>query len=215
MEEKIQSLKDLQKASKKGLASLYPDHAQIMVGMSSCGLGSGAKEVFWKILDEKVKYSLDTTAVYTGCLGYCQKEPLVDISLPGMPRVVYGEITPDKVAELISAVAAGKVKTEWALGRIDQIDHLDGSRHFYAKSGNGVNGVPLLYELPFYRKQMRIALRNCGFANHESIEEYIARGGYFALYKALHELQPLQVIEETKQSGLRGRVGAGLTNARQ
>ena len=61
----------------------------------------------------------------------------------------------------------------------------------------------------FYRKQLRIALRNCGFINPENIDEYIARDGYAALGKCLSELSPSEVIDTIKKSGLRGRGGAG------
>ena len=69
--------------------------------------------------------------------------------------------------------------------------------------------VPFYKDIPFYSKQLRIALRNCGLIDPESIEEYIARDGYAALGKALTEMTPEQVIEEVKRSGLRGRGGAG------
>jgi NADP-reducing hydrogenase subunit HndB len=92
MSEKIIQKKDLDKVREKGLGSLYPDKPQILVGMSSCGIGSGAIDVFWKIIDESTKRSLDAISVNTGCLGYCQKEPLVDVAIPGLPRVVYGGI---------------------------------------------------------------------------------------------------------------------------
>ena len=69
--------------------------------------------------------------------------------------------------------------------------------------------IPLFGEVPFFRQQKRIVLRNCGVINPDSIDEYIGRGGYFALHKVLKELSPEQVIEEVKASGLRGRGGAG------
>jgi NADH:ubiquinone oxidoreductase subunit F (NADH-binding)/NAD-dependent dihydropyrimidine dehydrogenase PreA subunit len=73
----------------------------------------------------------------------------------------------------------------------------------------GVDGTPHYHQIPFYSKQLKIALRNCGFINPDRIEEYIARGGYFSLYKALFEMKPEEIIEEVKRSGLRGRGGAG------
>ena len=70
---------------------------------------------------------------------------------------------------------------------------------------------PAYQELPFFKKQRKIALRNCGFINPEIIEEYIGRGGYKALYQVLKKMSPDEVIAEVKKSGLRGRGGAGFS----
>jgi NADH:ubiquinone oxidoreductase subunit F (NADH-binding) len=80
-------------------------------------------------------------------------------------------------------------------------------------SGNGkpIEGLPAYDELPFYTKQVRIALRNCGIIDPESIEEYLASGGYGGLSKVLFEMSQEDVIEELKDSGLRGRGGAGFS----
>ncbi len=72
-----------------------------------------------------------------------------------------------------------------------------------------MDGTPHYHQVPFYSKQFKIALRNCGFINPDLIDEYIARGGYFSLYKALLNMKPEEIIEEIKRSGLRGRGGAG------
>ena len=69
--------------------------------------------------------------------------------------------------------------------------------------------VPAFDDVPFFKQQKRIVLRNCGIINPDSIDEYVARGGYFTLHKVLKELSPQQVIDEVKASGLRGRGGAG------
>jgi len=71
------------------------------------------------------------------------------------------------------------------------------------------NDVQTYREMPFYKKQFRVALRNCGVVDPEVIEEYIARDGYEALAKVLYEMTPEQVISEIKISGLRGRGGGG------
>ncbi|MBN1503727.1 MAG: NADH-quinone oxidoreductase subunit NuoF, partial [Candidatus Eisenbacteria bacterium] len=72
-----------------------------------------------------------------------------------------------------------------------------------------LSDVPAFETIPFFKKQMRIVLRNCGIISPDSIDEYIARGGYFTLFKVLNELTPEKVIQEVKTSGLRGRGGAG------
>jgi NADH:ubiquinone oxidoreductase subunit F (NADH-binding)/NAD-dependent dihydropyrimidine dehydrogenase PreA subunit len=88
---------------------------------------------------------------------------------------------------------------------------LDGKVKDYSilHTPGGIDGTPHYHQIPFYSKQLKIALRNCGFINPDSLEEYVARGGYFSLYKALFEMKPEEIIEEVKRSGLRGRGGAG------
>ncbi len=102
--------------------------------------------------------------------------------------------------------------TDNVLCRIDQEDFLvEGTTRPYANPHPPElpGEIPKYEELPFFKKQVKIALRNCGFINPERIEEYIARGGYAALHKVLTTMTPEEVIAEVKASGLRGRGGAG------
>ena len=73
----------------------------------------------------------------------------------------------------------------------------------------GLEGVPYLEDIPFYSPQLKIALRNCGYVDPDRIEEYMARGGYLALFKCLQELTPAEIVKIVKESGLRGRGGGG------
>ena len=201
---------DLEMLRQKGLDSLYPEKTKIMVGMSTCGIASGAKEVYWKFVDGLTKKSKDAIVVPTGCIGYCQMEPLVDVSIPGLPRTVYSHIDVDKADELLKTVVAGQIKAEWVLGKIDSIESpLVKEAHDYPNTRENENNLPNLFEIPFYKKQIKIALRNCGFINPDSMEEYVARGGYAALFKVLTKMNPKKVIQEVKDSGLRGRGGGG------
>ena len=135
-------------------------------------------------------------ASISGCFGFCEKGPIVKI-FPD--DVFYVQVKPDDVPEIIE-------------------EHIM----------NGQRVKRLLYEEPvlkqkvetqhamsFYRKQQRIALRNCGLINPEDIEEYLATGGYGALGKALTEMTPEAVIDVMKRSGLRGRGGAGFPTGRK
>jgi NADH:ubiquinone oxidoreductase subunit F (NADH-binding) len=80
---------------------------------------------------------------------------------------------------------------------------VDGKAKDYSilRAPSGVDGTPLYHQIPFYGKQLKIALRNCGFIDPDSIEEYVARGGYFSLSKALFEMKPEAIIEEVKAQG--------------
>jgi len=208
MSKKITSLKDLDELREEGLKSLYPDKTKIMVGMATCGLASGAKEVFDILCQEIKKTGLDVKLNSTGCLGYCQKEPLVDVIKPGWPRIIYQEVDGEKAQKLIENLAQGKIWKESILAKMEEDEFLilDEKKKYLFDPNTGLNGVPSYFELPFYHKQLRIATRNCGFIDPASLVEYIARGGYYSLYKALTEYKPEEVIEEIIRSGLRGRM---------
>jgi NADP-reducing hydrogenase subunit HndB len=92
---------------------------QIIIGMGTCGIAAGAREVLMAIMEEIRKRNLNVIIKQTGCIGMCEKEVLVDIVLPGQPRITYGNVTPDKVAKLISEhIVNGRVVADWAIGKI-------------------------------------------------------------------------------------------------
>ena len=94
---------------------------------------------------------------------------------------------------------------ETVLCKIEEWDHLTG----HLKYGTGLPDVPDWHAVPFFVRQVKIVLRNCGLINPDDIEEYVAVGGYQALYKVLIDQNPAAVIEQIKASKLRGRGGAG------
>ena len=209
---KITSLEQLKEIKEQGLALTYPDKIKIMVGMATCGISAGADKV-WKALEEKIaELKLDAVLEKTGCIGFCQKEPLVDVVYPKKVRVSYQAMTPQKAEALVEAIKNGEVFQDNTLCRIDQEEFLvEGTSRPYANPHPPElpGEIPKYEQLPFFKKQVKIALRNCGFINPERIEEYIARGGYTTLHKVLTGMSPEQVIAEVKASGLRGRGGAG------
>jgi len=209
---KIRNLKDLQRAKEYGLRSLYPDRVKIAVGMATCGLATGAREVYEAISQAVEQQGLSAMVTQTGCLGFCQREPLVDVLVPGKPRVFYAEMSPDKAAALVAELAQGRLPEDNALACMIREEYILENRWYdYPLNGGAsqVGAVPFYQNLPFFARQRKIVLRNCGFMDPRKIEEYIARGGYFSLYKALKEMRPEDVIEAIIKSGLRGRGGAG------
>ena len=126
----------------------------------------------------------------TGCFGFCEKGPVVKI-LPD--NTFYVRVTPDDAEELINEHIVKGRKVERLL-----YEHPE-TKEKVSDSKN----------MDFYKKQLRIALRNCGMIDPSNIEEYIARDGYHALGKALTEMTSQDVINEIKESGLRGRGGGG------
>ncbi|MGI9953475.1 NADH-quinone oxidoreductase subunit NuoF [Moorellaceae bacterium AZ2] len=192
----IKSLEELQEFKASELEAIQSQEAaakaKIVVGMGTCGIAAGAREVMNAILDEVAKRQLTGVAVsQTSCIGLCAQEPLVDVILPGQPKVTYGKVDATKAREIVVRhVVDGNIVTEWVVNR----------------QGDAIRPHT---ELPFFKHQVRIALRNCGIINPESIEEYIVRDGYLALAKVLTEMKPAEVIDVIKKSGLRGRGGGG------
>ena len=159
------------------------------------GTGCRASEsdlIFQKLGQEIKKRGLDkeVQVVKTGCFGFCEKGPIVKF----MPdNTFYVHVSPSDAEVLIEEhVVKGR--------RVERLLYTD------PKSGETICDSK---HMGFYRKQIRIALRNSGFIDPENIEEYIAREGYEALGKVLLGMSPEEVIDEVKRSGLRGRGGGG------
>jgi len=163
----------------------------LVCGGTGCK-ASGSKEVQARFHEELKAKGLDNEVmvVETGCHGFCENGPLVIVFPEG---TFYVRVQPDDVKEI--------VENHLYKGRIVE-------RLLY-KEPVSQESIPTYQEIPFYKKQHRRVLANCGAINPEKIEEYIAKDGYAALAKALTEMTQQQVIDEVKKSGLRGRGGAG------
>ena len=207
---KVCTCSDLETLHAEGLSTLHPSKPRISVGMATCGLATGAAAVYDALQDEATARGLDLMLIATGCLGYCQQEPLVDVRVPDQGHVLYARVTPDRARELVAALAAGELPTEGALAVIPE-----GKTSEVSETSEVLAGLPLLNELPFYARQHKIVLRNSGLIDPTSIEEYIARGGYQAFVLAMLDLIPQEVIDEVLRSGLRGRGGAGFPTGRK
>jgi NADH:ubiquinone oxidoreductase subunit F (NADH-binding)/NAD-dependent dihydropyrimidine dehydrogenase PreA subunit/(2Fe-2S) ferredoxin len=203
----VRTRSDLENLRAEGLAILYPATTRISVGMATCGLATGAGVVLEALREEAAVRSLDIVLVGTGCLGYCQEEPLVDVRVPGRDRLLYARMTPRRARDLVAALAEGELPTGEALAIIPE----EGAMPSY---GPGQT-LPLLTQLPFYRQQQKVILRNCGLIDPLKLEEYVARGGYQGLAHALLDLTPQAVVDEVVGSGLRGRGGGGFPTGRK
>ena len=188
-----------------GLAKLLPPRPRIAVGMGTCGSGNGAEAVMHAFVEAIDQRGLDIDLVRTGCFGFCAEEPLVNVRLPGQPLVILHRVQVNHVERILDEVAAKTVPADLALCRIEEWNHLTSHVHY----GAGFSDIPLWNEVPFFRGQKKIVLRNAGLINPDDIEEYIAVGGYQALYKVLIDGKPEAANEQIKESGLRGRGGAG------
>lgn len=163
----------------------------LVCGGTGC-TASKSPAVFEALAEEIKRRGLDgeVRLVQTGCRGFCAMGPVMIIYPEG---IFYCQVQASDVPHLVEeTLVKGRV--------VPRLTYKEPFSH---------QSVPFYKDIPFYGKQLRITLRNCGLINPESIDEYIARDGYAALSKALSEMTPDQVIEEVKRSGLRGRGGAG------
>ncbi|MBI5308404.1 MAG: SLBB domain-containing protein [Planctomycetes bacterium] len=185
----IKNPDDLQKFRKSLESKHRPDKVRILICTTGCR-ALGAEEVYKAFKSEIAKQSLadKVEIVDTGCQGLCARAPVLTIEPMG---VFYGRVTETDVPDIIAkTVLKGEI-----------IERL-----CYTEAGKR---TPYIKDVPFYSKQKKIVLRNCGSINPKSIEDYILRDGYAAISRTLSEMTPDSVISEIKNSGLRGRGGAG------
>jgi len=171
---------------------LYRSHVLICGGTGCTSSGSDlVEERFYEEI-KKNGLEKEVKVIRTGCFGLCEVGPVVVVYPEGS---FYAHVKPEDA----------KTITEEHLlkGRIVR-DLL-----YYESLEEASDQVKSINEVDFYQKQMRVALRNCGVIDPENIEEYIAMDGYAALGKVLTEMSPADVINNIKQSGLRGRGGGG------
>lgn len=175
---------------------MYRAHV-LVCGGTGC-TSSGSEQIIEKLHSEIEKNGLneEVKVVRTGCFGLCARGPIMIVYPEGC---FYSMVKVEDVPEIVSEhLLKGRI-VERLLYHEDKTDET----------------ITSLMETPFYKKQLRVALRNCGVINPENIEEYIAYDGYSALGKCLTEYTPEQVIQIIKDSGLRGRGGGGFPTGRK
>ncbi|MDD4223389.1 MAG: NADH-quinone oxidoreductase subunit NuoF [Candidatus Cloacimonetes bacterium] len=160
----------------------------VKVGLASCGLAAGAEDVFRKLKENLASQPGAYALKRTACIGMCFEEPLVEISGNQLGSVTLGRVDPDSILPLVDEYRSGQLPSS----------HVVLAEKFEASRNE------------LLANQMRIVLQNCGVIDPLSIEDYEARGGYQALRKAM-SLTPEEIIAEVKDSGLRGRGGAGFS----
>ncbi len=188
-----------------GLARLMPPIPRITVGMGTCGRGNGAEEVLHALKEAINRSGQDVLLAGAGCFGPCFQEPLVGIRMPGNPVVMLRRVHANDASRILEGVSTGKLPDDLLYCKIEEWDHITA----HLRYGQGYPAIAPWNDLPFFKGQKKIVLRNCGLINPEDIEEYIAVGGYQALYKVLIDARPEAVIEQIKSARLRGRGGAG------
>ena len=189
--EKLSSIGKLEWFRNKIQSAKKEGTIEVHVCMTGCR-AYGAAGVLESLNDElkSQKFSDQAEIRATGCHGFCAKAPVIAIEPMG---VQYQEVEPDDAAEIVAqTLKRGQL--------IDRLAYHEPKTH-----------QPVYYrnQIPFYAKQERRVLANCGRIDPTRIEHYIAGGGYQALVKALSKMSPEQVVEEVLAAKLRGRGGAG------
>jgi len=198
---------DLKAVANTGMQTLQPKNKiRIAVGYATCGIAAGAETIYAELKKYITKNNLERQffLTKTGCFGFCKQEPFVNVIIPGKPLVVYNNVLPKDVVKIVQAALRKDIFSEKAFFKIEHWDHITSEIEY----GKGFNTLPLWNELPYYSRQIKIVMRNAGITNPDSIEEYIAVGGYKSLFKVLG-MSSGEIIETITDAGLRGRGGAG------
>ena len=169
-------------------------HPIIFIGAGSCGLAAGAADTQRAAEEYLRKKGIAARTIRVGCIGPCYLEPLMDVQMPGRPRISYSNVAPKDVAGILEAFFGnGELPRTRLAG------------HF----GDGeLDGIPHFFDMPMLKPQVRIVLRNCGLIDPDDIDHYLARDGYLGFEKCL-SMSWEDVLETVRRSGLRGRGGAG------
>ena len=189
----------------RGMAKLTPPIPRIAVGMGTCGRGNGAEGVYHAFAEVIDRSGADVVLASVGCFGPCSEEPLVMVRIPGKPLVVLHRVQASDAEQVLHDLALGEVPADLVYCKIEEWDHIT----THIQYGSAWPEIPNWFDVPFFRSQKKIVLRNCGFINPDDLEEYMGVGGYRALYKVLIDGHPETVVEQIKAAKLRGRGGAG------
>ena len=199
---KIKSFNELKDFADKLKPILYmrenhtkenPEKREILVcGGTGC-TSSDSIQIIENLRNEIKKADLEGSVEVhlTGCFGFCAKGPIVKVY---PDDIFYTQVKPEDASEIVQSHLINHKVVERLLFEEPTLDHKKIEKH---------------NDMSFYKKQSRVALRYCGHINPENIFEYIGCNGYIALGKCISELSPIEVVEEIKASGLRGRGGAG------
>ena len=196
---KVKNPQELEKLRKSILQEKYSEKPCIIISeKSTCCYLSGSREVVEAFEEELKNFNLrnEIDLKTTGCLGFCEIEPIVIIEPKG---IVYQKVKSEDIIEIITETILNDIIIE----RLLYIDPVTGKK---CKTED---------RMPFYKKQRRFVLGNNRFINPLDINDYIAIDGYRALAKVLYKMKPEEVIAEIKESGLRGRGGGGFPTGRK
>jgi len=198
---KVRSKSELDELRKKGWECLRPSGGiSLVVGMASCGLAAGAEAVYRKAVEIAGRRPGDCRILKTGCLGFCQREPLVEVRTSAGERMVYGPVASSELEGYIEEWSRGIFPDKGKIGPLPPLP---------PNPPPTASLLSWLPDHPFYKHQVRLASRNCGHIDPEDLAQALALGSYQGLARCLSAHSPEEVLREVKSSGLRGRGGAG------
>ena len=175
---------------------------KVFIGMGTCGLATGAGQVKTAVEKWAATRAMKVEIIPTGCIGYCKAEPIMDVVTDSGHRISYSNVTPD---------VAGFILDEAFVRKNYKLDGLLGQ---FRNGKDPLPGIPMIEEHPFFSKQVKYVLRNCGVIDPESISDYRASGGFKGFDRAL-SMSQAEVIQEITKSGLRGRGGSGFLTGKK
>ncbi len=209
---------------------VVPEIPTVAVGMGTCGIGNGAADTY-AALREALSAAAGDAFVEgsvgaippgarvrlkkAGCFGFCAEEPMALLYLPGKPVLLFNSATAKSASWLARAALDPKAADRAAAKAFAKISRWDFLTSEPAEFGTGWPSVKSWDETGFFSGQKKIVLRDAGIIDPESLEEYLAVGGYSALAKALGEMTPERIVEEVTAARLRGRGGAGFPTGRK
>ena len=117
----LDELRELRKKAQKEMKNREDgQEVEIIIGMGTCGISAGAREILKTVMDEVEKRDLQVIISQTGCIGMCEKEPLMDVKIPGKSRITYGELAPENVREIIARhIINGNIVEDFVIARYD------------------------------------------------------------------------------------------------
>jgi NADH:ubiquinone oxidoreductase subunit F (NADH-binding) len=169
----------------------------ITIGSNSPSFISGFNELKSSIKDYIKEREIDADLIEVGSLGMIALEPIISVQLPGKTKLFFKNVGTENIISILDGTFNNYIQEENILGQIRN-EILESYEH-----------IPFLDELAYFQNQQRLILKNCGFINPNSIEEYLAHGGYKSFFKTIYENTPNEVCEIIVQSKLRGRGGDG------
>ena len=187
---------DIHVIAKNKLAEIEKYECNIYCCHSTGCKSSGSDDLIaliHQILEEKALTD-KVRVVATGCMGLCAQGPLIRVEIKGKKDILFKRLNLDAVRAIMEKYVAPALGTDGDMVLAEEL-----------------KPYVLSLDLPFFTKQEKVVLKNAGHIDPEDISEYMARGGYLALEKALKTMTPAQVVDEIKKSGLRGRGGGGFS----